>query len=332
MPGKGHVVALLTCCVLLCASVEGLTFYLFGRMSHVQNRRETEYRQALSVRSARDRHATSVLVVGNSLLLEAVDFPQLQRQSGSAVELSRAAVENTFYLDWYYGLRRMFKMGARPDLVVLMLNPVQFTSKATDGDYSAHFLVDREDIPRLAQDIGADRNEGSSLELANLSFFYGSRAEIRTWILGKLLPDLPRLTRLFHPVSTGRDVRAVGEVAAQRFTQLHLLGEQYCVDVVVVIPPATEDSGAGAVLQAAAASKVRVLVPIAPGTLPLSDYADSFHLNSRGAEKFTPALVAGLRQVLLEIARDQPDKASPSSIASAPGLSSVVSKSTENSR
>jgi hypothetical protein len=78
--------------------------------------------------------------------------------------------------------------------------------------------------------------------------------------------------------------------------------------------------GAASIVGAAAAEKIRVLVPIGPGVLPASDYSDRFHLNRSGAAKFTTALAAGLRQALLtDTNRDQTQtasfkmKASPSS-------------------
>lgn len=327
IPSNRHIVVLLTVCALLCASMEEVTSHLFSRMSHIENRREAEFRHALTLRSAKDRRALSVLVVGNSLLLEGVDFPRLQRDAGSGIELSRAVVENTFYLDWYYGLGHMFRLGAQPDAVVVVLNPVQLTSRAIAGDYSAHFLVDRKDVLRVAKDIGADRNRMSSLELANLSSFYGSRAEIRSWILGKFLPDLPSLTHLFHPAPTPLSPDAFGEVAAKRLTQLRQLCRQYGVELVVVIPPATTDSGVGTILRTAATCGVRVLVPITAGALPLSDYSDSFHLNSRGAGKFTPALAADLRQVFLESSGDRRETNSTSSVASTQRFGTVIQQS-----
>jgi hypothetical protein len=324
VPDRSHIVLLLAVCALFCASLEAVTTVFFGRISHIEHRREAEYRAAVAMRSAKDSHGASVLVAGNSLLLEGVSFPQLQQDFGPEIELRRTVVENTFYLDWYYGLRRLFKMGSQPDVVVLLLNPLQLTSGAIDGDYTAHFLVDRQDLPALATIIGADRNRMSSLALANLSYFYGTRAEIRTWILGNLLPDLPSLTRLLQFGHVAPEGEAFRQIAAQRLIQLRQLCEQHGVALVVVIPPAREDSGASAVLQAAATSGVKVLIPIGPGALPASDYADNFHLNSHGAGKFTPALADGLKQVFSDTAREQRETASvPSAAASLGQLDSA---------
>ena len=270
---------------------------MFGRISHIENRRETEYRQALAMHRSKD--AQSVLIAGNSLLLEGVNFPLLQREVGSEMDLHRAVVEGTFYLDWYYGLRRLFAAGARPDAVVLVLNPIQLTSGAVGGDYTAHFLVDRKDILQFAKETGADRNRTSSLALANLSFFYGARAEIRNWILGRVLPDLPILTHNLQSAPKVPTDDVLRDVAMQRLERLRQLCQDHGAELVFVIPPSNEDMGATAVSEVAATHGVQVVIPIAPGVLPVSDYSDRFHLNPNGASKFTPALASELRQVLL---------------------------------
>lgn len=123
-PSGRHVFLLLLTCALVCALIEAGTAFEFERISRIEQRREKEYQGALEMHSA--EHATSVLVAGNSLLLEGVDFPQLQQDVGPEFSLRRLVVEGTFYLDWYYGLRRMFASGARPNVVVLVLNPTSF--------------------------------------------------------------------------------------------------------------------------------------------------------------------------------------------------------------
>jgi hypothetical protein len=296
-PNRRDIALLLLACALVCASVEGGTALVFGRISHIENRRETEYRQAIAMHRSKDTQ--SVLIAGNSLLLEGVDFPQLKLDAGSELDLHRAVVEGTFYLDWYYGLRRLFAAGAQPNVVVLVLNPIQLTSGSVGGDYTAHFLVDRSDILQFAKETGADRNRTSSLALANLSFFYGARAEIRTWLLGRILPDLPTLTHGLQSAPKGLTGDMLRDVATQRLERLRQLCQDHGAELVFVIPPSNEDMGASAVSEVAALHGVQVVIPIAPGVLPLSDYSDRSHLNPNGARKFTPALASGLRQVLL---------------------------------
>jgi hypothetical protein len=134
--------------------------------------------------SASQRGRTSVLLAGNSLLLHGVDLPNLQRTVSPDLEVHKTVFENTGYLDSYYGLRRLFKGGSRPNLVVLVLSPSQLVSNWTDGDYSVKMLVDRRDLLSFASDLRADWNRMSVLALDNVSYFFGTRAETRSWILG----------------------------------------------------------------------------------------------------------------------------------------------------
>jgi hypothetical protein len=297
---KAHIVLLLVLCAAFGWSVEAVTVFFFGRVSHVEKRRESEYRAALSMHSAKLHGKLSVLVAGNSLLLNGVNFPSLQQELGSDMELQRTVFENTYYFDWYYGLRHIFRAGAHPDVVVLVLNPLQLTSDGSEGDYIAHMLVDHHDVLRFANDLGADRNKTSVLALDNLSFFFGARAEIRTWILGKLLPDLPTLTRYFHQNST-LDLpssRTISDRATERLRQLQDLCSRYGAEFVLVIPPARVDYAAGAVAVAGANQGISVLIPLPVDSLPPSDYSDAFHLNPDGAMKFTPALASSLKRAM----------------------------------
>src|SRR5262245_12774657 len=94
MPRK-HVVLLIAVCLVLCLSVEIGARAYFARVSRMEHRRQTEYHEALGVRSLRERHARSALVVGNSLLLEGVDFNQFTEAVVPDVKPSRLVVENT---------------------------------------------------------------------------------------------------------------------------------------------------------------------------------------------------------------------------------------------
>lgn len=300
---KADIVLVLSLCALFCAAVEFTTAHFFGRISRIEKRRESEYRAALAIHAASaGPHKPVILVAGNSLLLQGVNFPQLQQEVGPQIELHRSVFENTFYFDWYYGLRRMFRAGARPNIVALVLSPGQLTSNAIDGDYSALMMVDHKDLLRFANDIGADHNRMSVLALDNISYFFGARAEIRSWILGKLLPDLPVLTQHFHYKGSAPETSAMEEIASQRLSQLRRLGQRYGVNLILVLPPSIQDEGTAAVLKSASSLGMSVLDPISPGSLPASDYSDGFHLNAQGAFRFTPALAATLRGLVLRAA------------------------------
>jgi hypothetical protein len=238
-----------------------------------------------------------VLFAGNSLLLEGVDFVDLKQRLAPNLEIHRTVFENTSYFDWFYGLHKLFKLGSQPDVVVLVLTVNQLVSNATNGDYSAKMLVDRHDLLRFANDVGADSNRLSILALDNISFFYGTRAEIRTWILGKLLPDFPTLTRELRPASNVQEQRYTTELLKTRLGNLRDLCNQNGAELVLVIPPTLNAPPTSTINDVAAQEDVRLIVPIRAEALAASDYSDGLHLNSVGALKFTPALAASLEQV-----------------------------------
>ena len=200
------------------------------------------------------------------------------------------------YYDWYYGLHRLFIAGSRPDVVALVLSPMQLTSNSFNGDYSVQTLVDGQDLMRFANDTGADRNEKSVMTLEKISYFYGTRAEIRNWLLNKILPDLPVLTAHFRFKPTLQDDNNVTEIAGRRLHELRQLCDSYGVEFVLVVPPTPEGSGLGAVMEAAAIQGVPALIPVR--ALPGSDYADSVHLNPAGASVL-PKLLPKASKLLL---------------------------------
>lgn len=297
VPNTGHIGLLLSMCALLCCAVEIGTSLYFGTVSQVESRRRAEYRQATQLRPG-DHGAKTVLLAGNSLLLHGVDISQLQRSTLPDLQIRRFVIENTFYLDWYYGLRRLFKEGSRPNFVALVLSPFQLASDSMNGDYSIHLLVDAGDLAEVAKVTGADRNRISSLMLSHFSDFYGTRSEIRSWMLGRVVGDMSALFRTSESVVKAKEFPE--GLVAERLLQLQQLCAAHGVGLILVLPPAKRDYGVSAVAQLSARDNIKMLLPVPPGGLAGSDFSDNVHLNGRGAEKFTPALAAGLKEIVAE--------------------------------
>src|SRR5581483_8586024 len=135
-----------------------------------------------------------VLVVGNSLLDEGVQFDRVRHDLGDGWDARRFIVEQTCYYDWYYGLRRLYREGAKPDFVVVALSPSQWVRPDARGDYTAQYLVNTGDVLDLAHDLAFNATQTANLVAARLSKFWGARVEIRNFVLGHLMPDLGRLT------------------------------------------------------------------------------------------------------------------------------------------
>src|SRR5437773_3576319 len=180
-------------CVLVALAAEASAWIALDRVSRIQQRMLAEYRRAQAIGCDRRTKQTHLLVVGNSLLDEGVQFDRVRVGLGEQCDARRLVVEQTCYFDWYYGLKGLLDAGARPDVVVVVLSPSQWTRPDSRGDYTAQYLVRTADLSDLARDLGLNSTQKSSLLLARISKFWGARAEMRNIVLGRLMPDLGRL-------------------------------------------------------------------------------------------------------------------------------------------
>jgi hypothetical protein len=288
--------------LLAIASILGATELLFrlefDRTSKIQRRTVSEYRGAVGIRRGSSPGRLQLLVLGNSLLLEGVEFPGLSRDLRPEIEARRFVVDNTSYLDWYYGIRSLLRRGARPDVVALALSPLQLVVTASRGDYVARYLYDARDVIPAARAQNASPTVTANLVFAHFSEYYAVRSEFRKWFLVQIVPDLSSLGSLLVERDTAPLEPRIREKAAERLRALRGLTEKYGVGFVLVVMPRPGAPEGIATLQARAeAAGARVLVP--PGEYAASDFKDGFHLNAQGAARFTSQLAISLRQELL---------------------------------
>jgi hypothetical protein len=287
LPARRHVILLLVLIAISCLAIEAGSAVFVGRVSRILRRFDAQRAEALQVRKS-GAASLSVLLVGNSLLQQGIDLAQLQAKVGSSAHLTRYAVSNTGYLDWYYGLRRLFREGSRPDVVIVTMNARQFMTRSIAGDYAVHSMVDAEDLMKLAADMGASNTEASSLVADRASAFYGTRSDIRTWALQMVLPRFEQVRDLITPPSS--ELPSDDEIAeriAPRLEALRNVCAEYGARMIILIPPAVSRDGSEGLKRAAALVKIPVLDPYAPGELPANFFSDGFHLNAEGAARFT---------------------------------------------
>jgi hypothetical protein len=303
-PAARAAAILIAGCVAIVAFSEGIARLGFDRVSRIQRRTSSEYRGAIAPRDRQAQHG--VLFVGNSLLDEGVQFDTLRQRLAPEWDARRFVVEQTYYNDWYYGLRRLFHEGARPDVVVIVLTSRQWTRDDTRGDYSAQYLMTVPDAASAAMALHMHPTQASSFMLASVSRFWGVRAEIRNVLLGRVIPDLGRLMN-FSSVVDRNPIRddSVERIAADRFGRCRDLAAAYGVTVAALIPPVLNPSdGSGGLVRAGQRTGVRVFAPVASGAYPRGFYRDAgFHLNATGARAFTNALAAYLPTHLAAVAR-----------------------------
>lgn len=269
------------------------------RLSHIIGRLKTEQAEAVQLKPLVGQ-PVPVLIVGNSLLLDGVDVSALDERLRPEHRVTRFVVENTSYLDWYYGLRRLFREGARPKVVILVFSARHLLDQSVCGDSCAYLLLDWRDILSVKHDIASDNTTTSDLFFATASGFYGFRAELRKWVLLHLLPDFPNFAAALRtktpPLQPDVEIE---KGATSRLTQLSSLCQLYGAQLVLVMPPSNAArDGSAAVQRAGSRLGIPVLVPFKPQQLPSKLYSDGFHLNPQGAQVFTQALGPELRQLL----------------------------------
>jgi hypothetical protein len=290
---------LLTLCALFCAALEIGQRYALPRYKAMDARLNREHARADELRPLPGRPAP-VLIVGNSLLKKGINISQLNEKLGPEYAVTRFVVEDTNYLDWYYGLHRLFREGARPRAVVLVLNARQLIAPEVHGDAFATLLMDPHDLLAVKRSVAIDNTTASNLLFANLSRYYGLRSELHKWFLVHLLPDFPDLAAKLRPVTPPlASDDEIDLLAANRLREISSLCAQYGSQFVFVVPPSTAvRDGSGAIQAAGNRVGVQAFVPFQPQQLPADLYSDGFHLNYRGAGVFTDALSTGLRQLL----------------------------------
>jgi hypothetical protein len=166
-----------------------------------------------------------------------VRFDAVRAALAGQWDARRFVIEQTFYYDWYYGLKRLFREGARPDLVIVMLSSRQWIRTDLRGDYSAHYMMSPADLSAAARDLSLNATQTTNLVFARASKFWGVRAEIRNFLLGRLMPDLGRLMN-FSSVADLRPLLAdeVERVATGRIARMQALASEYGARLVVLIP------------------------------------------------------------------------------------------------
>jgi hypothetical protein len=294
------IAVLLTGLLLYCAGLELTTRKGFSRVSRTQRRISEDLSVAKSLAPRASNEQPTILVVGNSLLLDGVDRASLKKDLAPSYQVALLPIENTQFEDWYFGLRRLFAEGSRPSVIVVCLSTRQMMSRATDGEYFAYYLMQGRDLLAVKRESQLDNTNASAYFFANRSDWLGSRAQIRNWLLQEIMPNLEHLIGFFPgktPPMPPKEQVVAGVLP-------HLLAlNQLCnsngTRLVVLVPPTLSHEDASAEIQDAAAHEgIQVLVPLRPSDVTPDEFHDGFHLNLRGAARFTHRLASDLLQKL----------------------------------
>lgn len=290
-------VLLIVIAASLCGIAEVAARVSLSQFSQIHRRILDDQRKTNAVRPGAAGQPKTMLFIGNSLLLEGVNFPQLESGVLRDFQLTRFVVEQTAYYDWEFGIRRLLRNGVKPDYLVLCLSPGQFRADNIRGDFSARFLFDLEDIWPVSHKTKANLTTASSYYFAHFSTFFGARSELRNVFIGKA--GLGKIQELWHELVTVPLVERTTDMTPVyqfRLKNLSALCAARGVRFIFLIPP-TAQPGDTDLVRAGKQAQVTVLRPIPNYSLGSEYYRDGLHLNAQGAEIYTSKIAEALRCV-----------------------------------
>ncbi len=293
--GRG-IAALLGGLVLIFLGLEVSSPVILSHLSHTERRIAIELKAAQKLRPVTSDGRPTVLFVGNSLLLEGVQTDALHTELASQYDVSRFAVEQTHYLDWYFGLRKLLQEGSRPSVIVLSLATDQLASHWTMGEAFAHRQMSTHDFPLVVRETNLDRTMASSYVLAHWSKWLADKGFIRQCVMILTVPKFRDLAaRIADHGPHVNDPKELVAAAQARLPQLAELSREYGVRIVLLIPPTLHEDQSSEIQQVGERAGILVWVLSPPGEFPRDYFMDGFHLNMHGAGIFTTRLSQELR-------------------------------------
>jgi hypothetical protein len=291
-----HAKIVVGICAVLVLLLESFSNYVLQHDSATYTRVSQQYAQAVQTRPAAPGQPTAVLMVGNSLLLHGVQLDRLRTLTSSQMRISPIFLEATGYYDWFYGLRRLFREGAKPQVVVVGVGVNYFLEDGVRPEYSSKLLFDARDALAVASDLHLDHTATSNLLLAHVSTFWDTRTAIRTQVLRRIIPGIQDLFLLISPRPAIPQGHEFEVIAVPRLQRLRDLCEANGAKLVLLVPPTlSSGSATDEMARAAHLVGVEVSVPIDPAALSAGFYqSDGMHLNHHGAILFTAALAKDL--------------------------------------
>jgi lysophospholipase L1-like esterase len=283
-------------CVTLIVVFEMCSNYLLKHDSGTYDRISKQYSDAIQMHACGSGGPACVLMVGNSLLLHGVQLDRLREMTSTQMRIYPIFLEATGYYDWLYALRRLFRQGAKPQVVVVGVGVNYFLSNGIRQDYAPMLFFDARDTLALASDLQLDRTATSNLVLAHASTFWDTRTAIRMQILNHIVPHLEDLFLFLSPRPGIPERHDLEEKTTLRLARMRELCDSYGAKLILLLPPTLSSEGAVAEMTRAARSVgVDVSVPINPAALSARFYQrDGLHLNRDGAVLFTAALAKDL--------------------------------------
>jgi hypothetical protein len=298
MSPRAGIIALLAGLAVILMALELASPAILKHFSRIERRVEGETQAASALRSATSDGRPTVLLTGNSLLLEGVQFDSLRDNLAPQYALSRFAIEQTHYLDWYFGLRRLLREGAHPCVIVLTLATDQLASRWTLGESFAHRQMSARDFALVVREAKLDKTTASSYLFAHWSNWLADKGFIRQDLLILLVPNFRQLAaRIADHGPHVSDPSVLVGTAQQRLPELRDLAQTYGVTIVLLVPPRLREDHSREIQELGNGLGVPVWVLSPPGEFPRDFFLDGLHLNDHGSGIFTARLADRIRKM-----------------------------------
>jgi hypothetical protein len=298
MSAKQGVIGLLAGLAVILLGLEVSSPMILRRLSRTERRIDSEMSAAGSLLPISQDGRPTVLLTGNSLLIEGVQMDSLRAAVSQQYEVSRLTVEQTHYFDWYFGLRRLLESGAHPSVVVLTLATDQLASRMTMGESFAHRQMSTRDFPLVVREADLDRTTASTYFFAHWSNWQAEKGFIRQCITILLVPNFRELAaRIADHGPHVNDANVLVERARQRIPELAALSRKYGVRIVLLVPPVLREDHSREIQQIGKQVGLPVWVLSQPGEFPREYFRDGFHLNTIGSGIYTSRLAQQLQSM-----------------------------------
>lgn len=299
---------LLAAMLFYACALEVATRLAFPRINHIWRIFNADHLAAASLHPSVPQNSATMLMVGNSYLEVGVNRDNLQREIAPTYSIAYLPMSGTSYLDWYFGLHKLFVEGSRPSVVGVCLSTRDLMSDTTYGESFAHALMLRRDLLSVKKESHLDNTMASDYFFDSLSSWMGHRAEIHNWLLRKAAPGMNELATFLKPENQPLPPKEVILAKAlPRLRKLNELSQLYGARFFLLIPPTMDMHDASKEIQQAAAKEgILVLLPFQHAELPETAFIDGAHLNPQGAALFTARLGPTLLQSLYHRSQSEP--------------------------
>lgn len=303
--GKAVIAIFIAVIIAVLAAAEALARFWVERTSNVQVIVNREHEEAIHIWPGTSPGRKNLLIIGNSFVGMDLNLDMLRQGLDPGWQVHRYWLYNTSYDDWYFGLRRLFADGSRPDVVAITFAALNWYRTGIRGDYSSPYLFRAQDIPEIGAEAHLDRTEQFNLLVARYSKFYSLRSEIRKVLLQRsLLPRLPEMYSLFQPATGGHHYTSSDLLGAitPRIAKLRQVASEHDAKLILIVPPLPrpDDEYHRELLIAAQRAGVQAIIPLSSADVAPRYFIDDTHLTESGARVFTGKVLPRLREALGE--------------------------------